>query len=721
MAISGNLVINIGLPNESQGSDSLYTAFNKINTNFNTLFGNASKVVPGNGISIVNNAGNTVVSANLLAGDGIALDTVNGAIRITNTGGSNGGGSSNIAGILPGNGVLINGSNSVGAFSGCVTVALSNSGVNAQSYINPTITVDQFGRVVSASNNLVTGTVTSVGLTPGSGIQIAGGPVTTSGFITVTNTGVTSLTAGTGVVLSGSNGAVTISVAGGGGGSGTVTSVGITSSQLVVTGSPIISSGNIGVNLPNNLSITGNITAGARFIGNGSGLTGVSVTANNVTGLGNVSLINLDGNASNVLHGDGTWSADVTDYSNANVASYLPTYTGNLNAGNANLGNNVSANYFTGNGFYLTGLNLSNVVANSANFAAFAGNVTVAAQSNITSVGILTGLTLAANADITLSGIGSQLAGANLISANFITGTLTTNSQPNITSVGTLASLTVTANTTTGGIKTDNYYYANGVAISFAGSYSNSNVAAYLPTYTGNITAGNVYANSGTIGAQTLKGEGGNISNIAAGNITGQVANALVAGTVYTAAQPNITSVGTLTSLSVNGNITAANITANTGIFTGNGSGLSQLAGGNVTGQVGNALVAGTVYTNAQPNITSVGTLTSLAVTGNSSAGNLSTGGTLSVTGNANVGNVGATIGLFTSDITASNVYANTFVKTTAVTFATLPAAGTAGAGARAFITDGNLVMSGNFGSLVTGGASNGVPVISDGTNWRIG
>jgi hypothetical protein len=144
---------------------------------------------------------------------------------------------------------------------------------------------------------------------------------------------------------------------------------------------------------------------------------------------------------------------------------------------------------------------------------------------------------------------------------------------------------------------------------------------------------------------------------------------ATTAGTVTTAAQPNITSVGTLTSLGVSGNITAANITANTGVFTGNGSGLSAIAGANVTGavsfattanavaganvsgavafattanavaganvsgQVANALVAGTVYTAAQPNITSVGTLTSLAVTGNVAAGNLTTTGVLSVTG----------------------------------------------------------------------------------------
>jgi hypothetical protein len=51
------------------------------------------------------------------------------------------------------------------------------------------------------------------------------------------------------------------------------------------------------------------------------------------------------------------------------------------------------------------------------------------------------------------------------------------------------------------------------------------------------------------------------------------------------------------------------------------------IAGANVSGQVGNALVAGTVYTNAQPNITSVGTLLGLSVTGNVSANNFTGNG----------------------------------------------------------------------------------------------
>lgn len=59
-----------------------------------------------------------------------------------------------------------------------------------------------------------------------------------------------------------------------------------------------------------------------------------------------------------------------------------------------------------------------------------------------------------------------------------------------------------------------------------------------------------------------------------------------------------------------------------------------------------------TVTTNAQPNITSVGTLSSLSVSSNANIGNLGVTGvfatTLSATGNANIGNIGIT-GLVTA------------------------------------------------------------------------
>lgn len=55
---------------------------------------------------------------------------------------------------------------------------------------------------------------------------------------------------------------------------------------------------------------------------------------------------------------------------------------------------------------------------------------------------------------------------------------------------------------------------------------------------------------------------------------------------------------------------------------------------------------------------------------------------------------------------------------TGATTVSALPAAATAGAGARAFVTDAN---STTFLATAVGGGTNKVPVVSDGTNWLIG
>jgi hypothetical protein len=45
----------------------------------------------------------------------------------------------------------------------------------------------------------------------------------------------------------------------------------------------------------------------------------------------------------------------------------------------------------------------------------------------------------------------------------------------------------------------------------------------------------------------------------------------------------------------------------------------------------------------------------------------------------------------------------------------------TAVAGARAFVSDGNLVAAGNFGAQIGSGGANTVPVWSDGANWYVG
>jgi hypothetical protein len=138
---------------------------------------------------------------------------------------------------------------------------------------------------------------------------------------------------------------------------------------------------------------------------------------------------------------------------------------------------------------------------------------------------------------------------------------------------------------------------------------------------------------------------------------------ATTAGTVTTAAQANITSVGTLTSLAVTGNIT----------------------GGNLSG----TSIVGTVTTAAQTNITSVGTLTSLAVTGNITSGNVQgtahTGTTGTFTGNITAGNLSVSTGTVTvgnivnangnaiGNIGSATLYFNTvFAKATSAQYADL-------------------------------------------------
>jgi hypothetical protein len=208
--------------------------------------------------------------------------------------------------------------------------------------------------------------------------------------------------------------------------------------------------------------------------------------------------------------------------------------------------------------------------------------------------------------------------------------------------------------------------YANGQSIldglGGGSSYGNSNVANYLPTHTGNVSAnyflGNVAGGnvsitgqmnvSGTITSNFIPQSNityslGNSTNRwkdiylasstvylgnvqlseGAGNSLSVLGNVTTTGTVYTS-DLVATSISTTGGLSVaGGNIltsgavyanfavsTQGNVTGN--YFIGNGSQLTDIT-------VSTATTAATVTTNAQPNITSVGTLSGLTVGPNSS------------------------------------------------------------------------------------------------------
>ena len=73
------------------------------------------------------------------------------------------------------------------------------------------------------------------------------------------------------------------------------------------------------------------------------------------------------------------------------------------------------------------------------------------------------------------------------------------------------------------------------------------------------------------------------------------------------------------------------------------------------------------------------------------------------------------------TDAKAETLVASETVATTAMAVAALPAAATAGAGARAAVTDATQALTAGIGAVVVGGGANIVPVFSDGTAWRIG
>ena len=147
---------------------------------------------------------------------------------------------------------------------------------------------------------------------------------------------------------------------------------------------------------------------------------------------------------------------------------------------------------------------------------------------------------------------------------------------------------------------------------------------------------------------------GGNISTggyvTATGDVTG--------GNLYTGGTASVTGNVTGGNISTTGQVSASgNITSGAGsYFIGDGSQLtgvtaSSVDAGNLTG---NTLSSNVLYSS----LTSVGTLSSLSVTGDVTGGNLYTGGAVSATGTVTGGNV-STAGYVTAtgSITGGNLY----------------------------------------------------------------
>ena len=219
----------------------------------------------------------------------------------------------------------------------------------------------------------------------------------------------------------------------------------------------------------------------------------------------------------------------------------------------------------------------------------------------------------------------------------------------------------------TGNISTGNYILGNGAFLSgLPATYSNANVADFLPVYSGNIAAAYISASGNVVGGNILTL--GNVSAQGTINATGNiVTNGYFVGTFVGNVTGNFVVPGSNTQVIFN---TSGNADAVAGMTYNKGSNTFSVLGvisaqSNVVG--GNLLTAGLI--SATSTVTSAATIT---------GGNLATGGTVSASGNITGANL----------LTAGIVSA-----TTTITGGNLATGGTISASSN--ITGGNLITSG--------------------------
>jgi hypothetical protein len=185
---------------------------------------------------------------------------------------------------------------------------------------------------------------------------------------------------------------------------------------------------------------------------------------------------------------------------------------------------------------------------------------------------------------LTSLSVAGNVSATNFVAANDLYGTLRTSIQPYITEVGTLDTLSVTGNiVTTSNLNiTGNVYSSfvigNGSLLTgLPAGYTNANVDAYLPSYTGNIAPGNAaITNTFVAGGNARVGGRLNVTNQTVLGSTTTVFGNLVAAVETLATSPTtgalvVAGVGGLGvggNIHAGGNIIAANMSGTKATFS---------------------------------------------------------------------------------------------------------------------------------------------------------
>ena len=286
-----------------------------------------------------------------------------------------------------------------------------------------------------------------------------------------------------------------------------------------------------------------------------------------------------------------------------------------------------------------------------ANNTIYIGNSTISgANGNLTLTNSFGGQLIVTGNSVTTTN--SITNGNSNIVVNSTTVTISANAVSNVVVVSNTGA-NVTGNISATGVKTDNYYYANGQPLDVGGNPAGSNTQLQFNNdsefgASANLTfnsSNNLLTVTGNIAANNA-----NLGNAATANYLFATEGSLTLATGVIAVSGTTGGIfsSTLTDLNIG---LVANIVM--GSSTGNVTVQGNLkSNGGVTGTT----LTGTLTTNAQPNVTSVGTLANLTVSGNINTGNIT------VTNTVDAVNIKVT-DLF-SKRTSINITTNTVIDT---------------------------------------------------------
>jgi len=420
------------------------------------------------------------------------------------------------------------------------------------------------------------------------------------------------------------------------------------------------------------VSATGNVTGGF-ILGNGSQLTGLPQS-----------------------------------YTNANVAAFLPLYTGNLSANNTTsntivttgnitggnirtpnqisaTGNIVTDQYFVGNffgnvtgNFVIPGSNTQVVFNTNGNADAVAGFTfnkdsntlivlgVVSSSGNVIAGNVSTAGRVSATGNITGGNVSATTYTGTTVS---VTGTVTAASTVggvitgstasttgNITGGNILTSGTISA---TGNIRTAGYFFAT-QDINVGGDITANSYTGTSISLAGNVTGGNLktaglISATGNITGAYFSGNGSALTGLLTNTIQNGNSNVLV-GSSAGNISINVRGVSPVSIITPLGQTVYGDFSATGTVEAGNiQTGGSISATGAVTAQYyqtsGGVTATGNVVAG------NVSTTSNAAITGNLSAGNITTSGSISATGNI-TGNIisAASLNVTTGNITVGNI-----------------------------------------------------------------